>query len=65
MKEDKQKQCITCNMKPESLSELTMFFIDAFNKLVFSSDPFSLLVAFSLLTDQLIQIQSEREAILL
>ena len=37
VKEDKQKQGITYNMEPENISELTMYFIDTFNKLAFSS----------------------------
>ena len=38
MKEDNQKQRITYNIEPENLSELTMYFIDVFNKLAFFSE---------------------------
>lgn len=38
MKGDNKKQCMTYNIKPENLSELTMYFIDAFNKLACSSE---------------------------
>ena len=38
MKEDKQKQFTTHNMEPENISELTMYVIDTFNKLAFSSE---------------------------
>ena len=36
--EDNLKQCINYIMEPKTLSDLTMYFIDAFNKLAFSSE---------------------------
>ena len=37
MPEYNQKQCISYNIEPENLSELTLYFIDDFSKLAFSS----------------------------
>ena len=60
MKEDNKKQCITYNIEPENLFELTVYFIDAFNKLVCSSEASVELPNINRSTNS----GSEREAIL-
>lgn len=38
MRKANQKQCLTYNLEAGNLSESTMYFIDAFNELAFSSN---------------------------